>query len=258
MVRIHGRRRGFGRGGRGVHASSAHGGHTKVSNSFQNVLPGKTHKQKHKHKQNPRTFEGKPAAGHTHSQNHSLENDLDNILYANTLAKHVDPPFTELEDDLSRLKTQSIELATLVLHLRNSLEVEKRRHKQSHPPEPIPLARSISPDSTNSGQIRTTTVKAPPFKSAQITAGDPLSIIYSSTPKRWSSRRAKAPSFPTPKTPGTAAGAGSPGCDPHQRWRPCCSGPANRTSSCSGLLRITKGASEALSLGKRSTLTDTL
>lgn len=220
MVKVHARRRGLGRG-RGGFASLAHGGHNNLKgvNPLQSALPGKAHKHKqkhqhqHQHKPKSKTSDAKHTAGSSQFQSSSLGDDLDSILHANTLVKHIDPPFTELEDDFSRLKTQSIELATLVLHLQNSLEVEQQKHKKSHPPAPIPLARSISQDSANSGRIKTTTVKAPPIQTTQATqssASDPFSIIYSTSPRRWSSRRTKVPSFPTPKTPGTAGSAGSP------------------------------------------------
>ena len=144
----------------------------------------------------------------------SLEDALDSILFADALAKHIDPPFAELEDDFSRLKTQCIHLATLVLHLENKLEAEQRKHKRPSPPEAIAIRRTLPPDSSKSEMIQTTTIKAPALKEdIQNCLADPLSIIYSSTPKPWSARRlpSKTSRFQKiPQTPGAATSAASP------------------------------------------------
>jgi nuclear mRNA export protein PCID2/THP1 len=220
MARFQGQRRGFSRGrGRHGQVSFAHGSgrnnhnNHNASKAFKGALP-------HKHRS-----KGKPS---TQKPNHKkpvphdvflliggLENDLENIVFGDPVAKHIDPPFAELEDDFSRLKTQCIQLATLVLHLENKLEAEERRPKKPHHPEPIAIGitKSLPSDHSKSDKIKTTTIKAPSITNTQIFAGGPLSIIFSSTPKSWSGRRvpSKIPKFQkSPITPGTAASASSP------------------------------------------------
>jgi hypothetical protein len=224
MVRVEGKRAGFGRGGRQVSFARGSGKNQnnnnnnpaknfKGFNSFQEALGGRDKPQNQKGKGKPNKQKPNKASpsGETHAQVSGLEADLDHILYADAVAKHIDPPFAELEDDFSRLKTQSIQLATLVLHLQNRLESDQPKHKRSSPPETISIRRSPPPTLFNSNTIKTTTVKAPSTKTAQTPTGDPLSIIYSgsTTSKPWSPRRpTKTSKFPN--TPGTAGWVGSP------------------------------------------------
>lgn len=212
MARVQGRRRGFNRGNGQV--SFAHVG--KNNNNNNNTVQknfndsssgnsrGKFKSRGTKGNPNKQKNYNKSTSSDTHAEGSSLENDLDNILHASTLAKHIDPPFTELEDDFSRLKTQTIQLATLVLHLQSKLVSDLPKPKKPHPPEAIAIGRSLPPDFSSADKIKTTTLKAQLIKTAQPTTSDPLSIIYSSTPKPWSPRR------PPTKTPCTAAWAGSP------------------------------------------------
>ena len=215
MARFQGQRRGSSRGragqsstGRNI-SNNIHDPHGFTS--FRGALP---HQNKVKGKPNTHTSghhthgHQKPVAGHVAPQTSSLEDALDNILLAGTLAKHIDPPFPEVEDDFSRLKTQCIQLATLVLHLEYKLEAEQRKHKRFHLPEAIAIERPLPPGFLKSDQIKTTTVKVPPTKDLDKSAGIPLSILHSSTPKAWSARRPQ--SQQTPNSPSTAAWVASP------------------------------------------------
>lgn len=193
-------------------------------NIKQNVKSNTTKKERKGRKSKQDKFHKKtgPDNIEPHAPFHSLENELDKILSANPLAKHVDPPFTELEDELSRLKTQSIELATLVLHLQYTPEAVLLLQQQHQPPQRFPhhevvrKGRSLIGQLSNSTSIKTTTVQAPPLKRAwSSTAVEPLSIIHSSSPASWGSRGSatttKALTSPGSfSTAGTAGPGGSP------------------------------------------------
>ena len=227
MVRIEGKRAGFSHKGRQVSfvrgGGKSHNNHSNHNNNnaaknfkgfsaFQESLGGqdKSQKQRPKGKPNKQKPNKTSSSGETQAQVIGLEADLDHILYADSVAKHIDPPFAELEDDFSRLKTQSIQLATLVLYLQNRLESEQPKHKRAKPPQTIAVAKPLPPPFVHTDKIKTTMVKAPSAKSAQTPAGGPLSILYSATPKPWTPKRVptKTPKFPN--TPGTAGWAGSP------------------------------------------------
>jgi nuclear mRNA export protein PCID2/THP1 len=184
----------------------------KGFSAFQESLGGqdKPQNQRGKGKVKKQNSNKTSSSSETQGQVVGLEADLDHILYADSVAKHIDPPFAELEDDFSRLKTQSIQLATLVLYLQNRLESEQPKHKRANPPETIAIAKPASQPSVNTGKIKTTTVKAPLAKTNRTPAGDPLSILYSATPTPWTPKRAPAKTPRFPNTPGTAGLAGSP------------------------------------------------
>lgn len=222
MAKVQGRRGGRGRG----RVSFAHGT-SRNNNNKNTVAPnarhsisvpggsqGKSHAEKLKGK--PILKKSNKRRAHSDAHTHAgggLENDLDHILSADTLAKHIDPPFTELEDDFSRLKTQCIQSATLVLHLQNKLESDQPKHKRAHPPEAIAIGGELQPDLSKADNIKTTTVRAHPINDTQRPANSPHSIIYSSISKSWSGKRSsiKPPKFPIiPQSPVTALWAGSP------------------------------------------------
>jgi nuclear mRNA export protein PCID2/THP1 len=220
MARFQGRRQGLKRGRAGK-VSFTHGtsrNHNNKNNfkelgSLQEPIRGKPHQDRSKVKQNNHQTHKSFAPTDGHKQRHSLEDDLDSILHADTLAKHIDPPFAELEDDFSRLKTQSIQLATLVLHLQNTLESGQNRHRKTPPPQTIAIGRSLPPDFLNSNAIKTTTIKAPSIATTHRFTNETLSIIHSSIPKLWSPKptATKTPkSAKSPKIPGTAGWVGSP------------------------------------------------
>lgn len=151
-------------------------------------------------KRSPQKFDGKPVLSNAYVDINALENDLDHILHGGSLAKHIDPPFTELEDDFSRLKTQCIQLATLVLHLQNMLESEHTKYKA------FPLEFS------NTDKPKTAIVKSPRTKASQYSPNDPVSIVHPSSPNPLSGGRrlTQTPdSSKFPMTPGTALEAGS-------------------------------------------------
>ncbi len=212
MARVQGRRRGFNRG-RGqvpfAHVGKNNNNNNAAAHENFNDTPSGISRDKSKNRHQQKNKD-KTIKSNAHAQSNGLEDDLDNILQASTLAKHIDPPFTELEDDFSRLKTQSIQLATLVLYLQSKLESDKPKAKKAHPPEAIAIGRTLQPEISSAEKIKTTTFKAHLIKTAQPTASEPLSIIFSSTSQPWSPRRPVTRTHKTPKTPGTAAWAGSP------------------------------------------------
>ncbi len=225
MARDQGRRRGKSRGREGQ-APHAHGQAVRkkvpdLITAFQAALQVKSYKHKREGQPKSQKPNKKPASCDAHAQVSSLENDLDIILHEDTLAKHIDPPFAELEDDCSRLKTQSIQLATLVLHLQNQLGSDLPNHKRLHLPKVNIIRKPLEPDVSNSDNIKTTTVNLPPTKSPENAALGPLSIIYSNSPspRPWSGRREQTTTPEAPKTlktpqavrtPRTAGWAGSP------------------------------------------------
>jgi hypothetical protein len=209
MARFQKNRMNFNVGGAKAHKNSGN------ANSNKNKNKNKPKSKDNRNNQSSTINNNKTnaAQGNAHPHVNSLENDLDNILSASSLAKHIDPPSAELDDEFSRLKTQCMQLATLVLELQNRLEFDEPRRKKQHHPEAIAVGRSLVQNIPISDKIRTTTVEAPPIQNTQTSATDPLSIIYSSTPKAWSGKRTStklSKSAQFPQTPRTAGMVGTP------------------------------------------------
>jgi hypothetical protein len=129
----------------------------------------------------------------------NLDDQLDQILSTSSPSKHIDAPLAQFEDESSRLKTQNIVLATLVVHLQYRLEAEQRKNErllqcQQSQSQPQPQLQR-TPVST---KFKTADVQTPQPGNLPSLKSQPLSIIHPSKPGD------------TPKAPVTNKGAASP------------------------------------------------